>query len=75
MACYKRERTGDCSHYQCPFSSETKHGYECVDVLHYEGIDFCEEGQDCIEKCPYSFAKESERGKTINNIPSSFYGI
>lgn len=60
MACPRRERTGHCNHFQCPFPSETAHHYNCVDILNanaefdlYNGI--CEVGENCLSKCPYSF--------------------
>jgi len=51
MACIKRQRTGHCSHSQCPFPHETKHGYECIEII----FSYCEAGGDCLEKCDYSW--------------------
>lgn len=59
MACIRRENTGSCEHYQCPFKDETPHGYECVDLLFGTIVSFCEVGENCLEKCPYSFVKDS----------------
>ena len=65
MTCERREATGYCDHYQCPFKDETEHGYQCVDVV--EGIflfldeknkGICECGDGCLEKCKYSFDPE-----------------
>lgn len=65
MACLKRRKTGMCTHHQCEFQSETEHGYDCVQVftesdcklvgLGTEFINKCEVGEDCLEKCSYSF--------------------
>lgn len=57
MACQRRENTGSCSHHQCEFSKETEHGYECVDIISGYGVDFCEVGDSCLSKCPYSYGK------------------
>jgi hypothetical protein len=51
MACYQREQTGSCNHHQCQFSSDTDHGYECVELA----SGFCECGEDCLAKCPHSW--------------------
>ena len=49
MACEKRERTGSCSHYQCPYADDTPHGYECVEIFPGEG---CEAScQECPDRC------------------------
>lgn len=61
MGCQKKERGEPCGHHQCPFSSETSHGYECVDIL-FSIVDgsnhaFCEAGEGCLSKCTYSFNK------------------
>jgi hypothetical protein len=61
MACIRLQRTGSCSHYQCPFSDETLHGYECVDLLRSkDGRLVCEVGCECLEKCPYFVPKVHE---------------
>lgn len=61
MACQRKERTGSCEHHQCPFSTETTHGYECIDLFAEEindkQVTFCEVGDNCLEKCPYSWKK------------------
>lgn len=49
MACERRERTGSCGHYQCPFEAES--GYQCVDVI----AGFCEIGEGCVQRCPYAW--------------------
>ena len=54
MACRQREKLGYCSHFQCPYSSETEHGYECVELVK----SFCEVGEDCIPKCPHSWSSQ-----------------
>jgi hypothetical protein len=51
MSCARRERTGTCSHYQCPFRQATSHGYACVDVVDH----YCEVGEGCLADCPYSW--------------------
>ncbi|MFA5376403.1 MAG: hypothetical protein WC455_11720 [Dehalococcoidia bacterium] len=48
MACAKRERTGSCGHYQCPFPAVS--GYECVDIF----CGYCEVGEGCVDKCEWS---------------------
>jgi hypothetical protein len=59
MACTKKQNTGSCSHYQCPFKDQTEHGYECVDIYtEYVNkwlIGFCECGEGCISDCSYSW--------------------
>ena len=56
MACWEKERTGSCDHFQCPYPSETEHGFECIELIEC----YCEIGLDCLEKCPYSYTKEDE---------------
>ena len=51
MACEKRQNTGHCGHYQCPFSTGTEHGAECVDF--FDGL--CEVGLDCLVECQHSY--------------------
>jgi hypothetical protein len=51
LACQTRERTGRCTHAQCPHSTETAHGYECIDIVN----GFCEVGDGCLPKCQYSW--------------------
>ena len=51
MACEKRQRTGTCSHHQCPAPTLTEYGYECVDTF----AGYCEVGLNCIPQCKYSF--------------------
>ena len=58
MACARREITGWCNHYQCPFTAETSHGDECVELIKDSDRTFCEVGDGCLEKCPYSFGSE-----------------
>jgi len=60
MACIKREKHGTCSHSICPFSDLS--GYECVDIAD----EFCENGENCLEECPFSFKSktpEADRAK------------
>jgi hypothetical protein len=57
MACIKREKNGVCSHTQCHFSDLS--GYECVDIA--DG--FCENGENCLEECPFSFKPETPEAK------------
>ena len=57
MACEKRQNTGSCSHYICPYLDKTEHGYECVDII--DG--FCEVGLGCYQKCEYSWQDGTER--------------
>jgi hypothetical protein len=59
MACQVREKTGNCGHHQCEFSQETSHGYECVDILYWNKIPFCEIGKNCHQKCKFSWIKGS----------------
>lgn len=82
MACNKREETGRCPHYQCPFSEMTKHGYECVDVFTSEvngaPVSFCEIGEGCLTECPLSWkkgdnsAQEKAAEKWLKDIESEF---
>lgn len=51
MSCEKKNRTGSCSHFQCPFPALTHHGYECVGI--FEG--FCEVGAGCLKQCTFSY--------------------
>lgn len=57
MSCARKERTGFCSHPQCQYPDETGHGYECVDIEK----GFCEVGENCLEKCDYSWQVGTER--------------
>lgn len=54
MACIKRQRLGYCEHFQCPYPTETEHGYECLDLVG----TFCEVGKDCLPKCPHSWSSQ-----------------
>lgn len=56
MACHKRQTTGSCSHDQCPFPTETEHGYECVEIQ--DG--YCEVGLDCLSTCQFSWPEEKK---------------
>jgi hypothetical protein len=58
MACPKKESTGSCGHYQCPYSDKTAHGYECVDILTTDIGAFCEVGEGCYSECQFSFKKD-----------------
>lgn len=58
MACVKKENTGHCSHFQCPFSEQMD--LECVDVMFLDDAGFCEIGLNCIAECPYSYGYEME---------------
>jgi hypothetical protein len=52
MACTRREKTGNCGHFQCPHQDETPHGYQCVDVI----AGYCECGAECMDAdvpCPF----------------------
>lgn len=50
MACETRERTGRCSHTQCPYPSYTSHHYECIEVF----TDGCEASENrCPDECFY----------------------
>ena len=64
MACDQRKVLGYCNHYQCPYSDQTRLGYECVDIIE----DFCECGDGCIPECEYSFdpAWQNEVTKQFN---------
>ena len=53
MACQRRERTGICGHPQCPYPTETTHGYGCVNINFATSL--CEVGEGCLAKCSYSF--------------------
>jgi len=70
MACEKRERTGECGHFQCPHSGETEHGFECVEIFG----PCCEAGLDCLEKCDYSFTEdERDRIEQSNKVVRNRY--
>jgi len=56
MACEKRQRTGSCMHFQCPFSELTTHGYECVEVV--DG--YCEVGDGCYPGCNFSWDEDDD---------------
>ena len=62
MACSLREQTGRCSHYQCQFSTKTEHGFECIELAG----GFCECGEGCLKKCPYSWRKNTVRAKQVD---------
>lgn len=78
MACTRKQNTGHCSHFQCPYSSETTHGYECVDIIteNVNGIlvGLCEVGEDCLSICQHAWKKgdnslNEKAGKQfVNNI-------
>ena len=36
MGCIKRENTGTCNHFQCPYTEDS--GFECVDLLDFGTI-------------------------------------
>jgi hypothetical protein len=55
MPCIKRSETGHCDHHQCPFPEHTAKGYKCVDIFAGNGFLFCEIGENCYPKCPYSW--------------------
>lgn len=56
MACSKRERTGFCTHSQCPFPEQS--GYECIEIID----NFCEIGEGCVVECEHSYTQaESEK--------------
>lgn len=59
MACLKKQKGDHCGHYQCPFASETAHGYECVEIMYPEKLNqgFCESGENCHDKCQYSWKR------------------
>lgn len=63
MACVTKEKTGWCSHFQCPYPAENPEGVECIDVDYFEGFSFCEIGQGCLEKCPYSWQEGTEKAQ------------
>lgn len=69
MACERRKRTGRCSHYQCPYSDETDHGYECVEIMG----DFCEAGENCIAECNYSYKAGTEQAKLAEQQYKEIY--
>ena len=52
MACARRQKTGSCSHYQCPYLDETGHGYDCVELILEK---YCEVGEGCLSKCEHSW--------------------
>lgn len=54
MACSKRERTGWCTHEQCPHPEQS--GVECVE---WRG-GFCELGAGCVAICAGSYSKDRE---------------
>ncbi len=55
MSCIRKDRTGSCDHFQCPYSQIS--GYECVDVA---GI-YCEVGLNCVKQCAYSFTEDEQK--------------
>jgi hypothetical protein len=61
MSCNRRMNTGTCSHYQCPFSEQTLHGYHCVDVI--DG--FCEVGKGCLPECSHAWAATDEETQRL----------
>jgi hypothetical protein len=63
MGCITREKYGTCNHAQCPFPQETPHGYECIDIEAYKGELFCEVGEGCLEKCPYSWQPNTPKAE------------
>lgn len=57
MACEKRETTGSCGHYQCPYPEENgTFGITCVEVIE----DFCELGSGCFPGCEFSWPENDE---------------
>lgn len=50
MACVRKEITGFCSHFQCPYPEVS--GYECVDLIKGK---YCEVGDNCPARCSYTF--------------------
>lgn len=57
MACELRERTGKCRHSQCPFPYES--GFNCVEIVG----GFCEIGEDCVERCDFSWRGTDARAR------------
>jgi len=43
-------------HHNCEFSGCTEHGYKIVEVIE----KYCEIGQGCYEKCPFSWKADDE---------------
>jgi hypothetical protein len=60
VSCPKREKTGSCGHYRCQYTTETDHGFECVDVVFDAERGYCEVGLGCVERCGYSFSPAVE---------------
>ena len=54
MACIKKEKTGHCSHAQCPFPVQS--GFECIEIV----AGKCEVGMNCVKECQYSFTEEDQ---------------
>lgn len=53
--CERKDKTGSCGCYQCPFSDVTSHGRECVDLASDDTRQYCEVGLNCLPVCPHSF--------------------
>jgi hypothetical protein len=63
MACITKELHGSCNHFQCPHSTETTHGYECIDLYSYKGYSFCEVGEGCLPQCPHSWQQGTAKDR------------
>lgn len=71
MACKDKNITGKCNHVQCRFSDKTEHGYECIDLISRDVIEYsktvpdgkipdyllgkCEVGGNCLPECGFSW--------------------
>lgn len=70
MACVGRQQSGSCSHFQCPYSTDTQHHYECVDIVK----GFCEAGENCLPKCKHSWQKnDTERSSAAYKAFEALY--
>jgi len=62
MACERRNQTGSCSHFQCPFEAESAFG--CVEVV----AGYCEIGAGCVDRCPHSWKTSDEKTTEKANV-------
>jgi hypothetical protein len=58
MSCERRNNTGKCVHFQCPFANLS--GYECVELASQNGKLYCEIGNGCVPECEYSYPDGTE---------------
>lgn len=73
MSCAKRQATGHCRHFQCPYASQTDHGYECVELISGPTSQICEVGEGCVEECPFSFKPDDAEAAEVVRIAFNEY--